>query len=645
MTGKRATPFLDDRCRVLMLAILLTSIAFVGSCTRQQSAADADESDQPKSEVAANLQAALNTGLPLSVGHRRRSRVTEPPAFAEDTLTASAAAASCTPLKSDTIYRFIDGHDACPVELTQAEIAAELNDPWATSVLRKGSFPSSVAAIVKAINAANPTFQQNSYMVGEGSQISPNVVDDNGKPIGRDGNRDLRYAITWNPAQNSVQILLSAAPGGNSGFLQVISWDSKKDRFNFYDYGNAGVGGALTWSWTGDSSWAGNPQTIGQGCFDCHHNGVVIMKEFDKPWNNWNSSLALIQPSFVPQAVASEALFQNLQNAPALQSAVQGAVQNYYNRWLRGLIDQGTLENVPEVLRHLIVNTTVQFESSLIKSDPAKTSPANAPITGLPSNFFLWDTVLRDVLQLSYRFPNSLKLDRTAYDNYLKSNGFALVNITEDGGPAYKQGGSTDAAFFVPVPPQEDLFMIQLMIQAKAVSPKFAASVLMVDFQNPVFSPTRQSLQQYAEKIQTGKLDAQDIPSQFAAEVTAAAADQPTCNPLQLDACTAEQQFLHYWNLTGTQWKTDAEGRITNYMTGISQQVSSGAALDAYMSLGVSRRHQFATIPVISNLCEMSLLLPRTNIPVPVKPLRMTTDGTVVPGQSPPTITPASCLD
>jgi hypothetical protein len=48
----------------------------------------------------------------------------------------------------------------------------------------------------------------------------------------------------------------------------------------------------------------------------------------------------------------------------------------------------------------------------------------------------------------------------------------------------------------------------------------------------------------YAAKITAGKADGADIPNQFAALVTAAAAGKPTADPAHLAKATPEQQFL-----------------------------------------------------------------------------------------------------
>ena len=617
---------------VLVISVVIAGCNNVGSNETLSTSDDPQEGD-----VNAELL------KPLETGHKRSSLTSS--WQVESIANVSAAiATSCTPLKKHTLYRFIDGHDDCPIEMTEAEIATELNDPWAVGVLRQGSFPDNVAKSVEAINAVDPTFQQSAFLVGEGSQIPNDVKNSKGEPIGRDAQRHLRYAITWNPTQKPIDIALSAAPGGHSGFLQVIAWDQIKKRFNFYDFGTDNAIGESTWSWAGDSEWARKASTIGNGCFDCHHNGVTIMKEFRVPWNNWNSALATVQSARVPEAVASNPLFTKRQNAPLLENAIRGAVQRYYDAWLGSLVKDGQLTSVSEILRHLIVNTTIQLDSSQTRSNGSQTSPPHAPINGLPNNFYLWDSVLRDVLQLDYSIPSDLKFEREQYDSYIETNHFALVNTNGDGSVDYEQTGSTNFAFFVPVPPQEDIYVIQRILNANLVTNHFVTAVLMVDFQNPVFSTKRESLQQYAQNISTGKLDGEDVPNQFAKLVLAAAAGQPACDAASLDSCSAEQQFLHYWELPDSQWKGEAEKRISAYMMGVDKQFKNKTAMDSYGALSVSRRHQFATTPIISNLCEMSLLLPRTSIPVSEKPLRMATDGSVIPGEAPAATAPAPCL-
>jgi hypothetical protein len=152
----------------------------------------------------------------------------------------------------------------------------------------------------------------------------------------------------------------------------------------------------------------------------------------------------------------------------------------------------------------------------------------------------------------------------------------------------------------------------------------------MVDFQNPVFSPKRSSLLQYATKVPTGTIQngASDVPAQLAGLIAQAAAGQPPCDPTTLDACTAEQQFLFYWGLPDDRWRSAIAAAVTAYLNGVGQRSATPQGAGDYLALAASRAVQFKSQPEISNLDEFSLLLPQTDLP-PSPVLRMHPDGTV----------------
>ncbi|KYC40218.1 hypothetical protein WA1_27155 [Scytonema hofmannii PCC 7110] len=537
----------------------------------------------------------------------------------EQTLIAQTNT-NCAPVESGKIFRFIDGTDSCVAPMTEQEIGENLNDPFAAAILRKGIFPDSVDAIVTEISNSGLNLQQANYLLGEGSQIPTTVVS-------REAPRNLRYVLTWGTSPtSSAQILLNAPPGGDSSFLQVISWNAQAKRYNFYEFreqvGEIKDIPTRVWVWAGDSPMAQAPQTMGHGCFDCHHNGVVIMKELAFPWNNWHSQRATISPLNVPIAVAQEQIFQNLNGAEILERVIRSGFQIYHQNWLRDRVknEEGTirLTDVNKMLRHLTTNTTINLTSTNIESNGANTSPANSDLSGIPNDFFLWDSALRTALNLNYTIQ-PIQFKRNDYDNYLKIHNFKLVQSDfkkPDGSPLYEQDGSTYFAFFVPVPSAEDLFLLTQMRSAKILTDKFIASLLMVDFQNPVFSEKRTSLQQYAEPMTTGTIinGVSSVPDEFANKVKAVAASQPDCDSANWDTCSSEQQFLFTWNLPDDQWKTSVQQRIQTYLDEINN-LSESERLDRLMRLAVKRRSQFQSWPTIKNLQEFSLLLPQTDLP------------------------------
>ena len=152
----------------------------------------------------------------------------------------------------------------------------------------------------------------------------------------------------------------------------------------------------------------------------------------------------------------------------------------------------------------------------------------------------------------------------------------------------------------------------------------------MVDFTNPVFSRPRSSLMTYAAKITAGKADGADIPNQFAALVTAAAAGKPAVDPAHLAKATPEQQFLYYWNQT--DWKAACVTQIDAYLQTVGIRIGTIAGANDYLTLAISRGIQFANYPLVCNLNEMSLLLPTSSLGQIM--VQMLPDGTISP--SPP---------
>lgn len=526
------------------------------------------------------------------------------------------AAPSCPPIVSGKIHRFVDGIDTCLTPISDADTGRQLNDAFATSLLRKGLFPTNVDAVATTVMGAGLKLQQANYLIGEGSQISTTIA-------ARDEPRNLRYVLSWGATPTSAQIFLSAAAGGDSSFLQVIAWDATARKYNFYEFREqVGLGDGTStkvWSWAGESAMAQATATMGHGCFDCHHNGVGIMKELNSPWNNWQSQQATISPLVVPLAVAQEKFFGNLNGAEVLEKAIRSGFLTYYQGWLKERYQsQGNtvrLTDVDLMLRRLTTNTTVNFMSSGIQSNGNNTSPPQENISGIPNDFLLWDSALRTALNIQYTIPN-ITFKRQDYDNYLGIHKVKLVQSKSDGSPLYQQPGSTYFSVFVPVPPAEDLYLLTQMRSNKIVSDKFIAAILMVDFQNPVFSTKRADLQQYAQGLTTGTITdrVSTVPTDFATKVNTVAATQASCDAAtNFDRCTAEQQFMYIWNLADNDWNPQAKRIIQAYL----DKFTALTPTELLATIGKSvaqRQQQFKSQPTIQNLNEFSLLLPVSDL-------------------------------
>ena len=524
------------------------------------------------------------------------------------------ALASCEPVVIGKIYRFIDENkpDSCVVPMDSLEIQRKLNDPFATALLRRGIFPDSAQAISEAIRASDLDFSQTNYIVGEGSQVPLEVAS-------RDQPRNLRYVVSWGKNQNDAQILLSmAAPASQSGFHQIISWDDQSKAFNYYELRsqrNTNNSPPFVWSWAGNSLLARQPQTMGHGCFDCHHNGVPIMKELQVPWNNWHSQRVQISPNLVPVSVANEIFFQQRSGAEILEGAIQSNFQKYYREWLRSrYLREGSdikLKDVNEMLSHVITNTTVNLNSVNIQSNGRNTSPPNRNINGIsPIDTFLWDSILQTRLGLNYQ-SLAVEFDRDAYDQYLINHKFALVQ-RRDNRELYKENGSTYFSYFVPQVAAEDTYMTQQLLNSNILTNKFVASVAMVDFKEPLFSEKRARLQKYANEMSEGAISngVSSVPDDFAKKVEAVAS--PCSDEASFDSCTAEEQFLYLWNLPDNQWKALTANQLKTYVETVST-LEPTEQLNHLMEISVQQRNRFVSTPLICNLFEFNLLIPETD--------------------------------
>jgi hypothetical protein len=542
-----------------------------------------------------------------------------PPGRSKLATDRTITTANCTDAKPNNAYRFIDGVDLCLQLLSEADLA-QLQDPFAVNVLQKGIghpqlWPSSVEVIVSILSAVTGFNQQN-YLLGEGSQITANVVS-------RDASRDLRYVITWGTG-SSPSVFLSAAPTGThpglpAPFLQVIGYDQKKNVFNYYEYvSNDDVSTSLgsatrTWVWKGDSTWSRNMLSAGQGCFACHINGALNMKELVPPWNNWNSPSAAISPGNIPAAVANDPLFAALNGADALQTNFQGLQSRYTQGLVTSSIKDGTISNVSALLNRLINTTTINFQSSNAKPVDTTTD------VQVPPDFFIFHSALTmPQIGLSLTMP-ALTITRSMHDAFVSQHKFMLQQISGDGSDlAYQQPGTNFFAFFVPVPAFEDTIAIRELINQRVIDANFAASVLLVDFPNPVFSAQRASLMKYARQISTaqvlasGSPNPNGVPAQFIALVTAAATSQPPCNSSALASCTPEQQFLHFAGQSN--WQQLARDQIDPYFEAIGRRIGTEDGAADYLTMSVSRQSQFGNTLGIGGLNEFSLLLPCSDL-------------------------------
>lgn len=504
-----------------------------------------------------------------------------------------AAEAGLGQLAPSTVYRFVMGIDSEPVIMPQAELDS-LADPMGL-LLRRGTFPRTVNDVLAEVDAAETLPLQRSYLVGEAGQIPPAEAGAL--------QRDLRFAITRARAADvDLLVSTSAVADPQATFLQVAGWDAAGGRFNYY------MRIDQSWVWTGDSYSALAPESRGQGCFDSHVNGSLVFKELKQPWINWQSMNATIVLA-ADDPLRKNPLYKSLSGAEDLELAVRVGVRRWtVARLKRVVTPDGRVNDLDRLLRQLCTSTTVNLASSVTAS--RNVARAASESLTLPLGFWLNVDSLLDDLGIPAQFvppsvPNGLYLDSLVrYD-------FALVE------GEFRQPGDTFFAFVVPEAAYEDVEVANQMVRRNIITAHFAASVLMVDFPNPVFSPARATLLKYVPTVAVLDPAGGGVSQQIAAAIAAAADDLPAGSP--------EAQFLGNWRLADSDWRNVFAARIQGYLGAVTARVGTAEGFDDYVRLAESRRREFKRM----RLNEFALTLPVTNIAPDAPLLQMNHNGTI----------------
>jgi hypothetical protein len=496
-------------------------------------------------------------------------------------------------LASSSVYRFVMGVDSEPTVMSQSQLD-RLADPMGL-LLRQGRFPLTVQDLLAEIDTAGTLPLQRSYLVSEAGQI----------PLAQGGSlqRDLRFAVTRAQATN-VDLLISTSAIGDPAatFLQVMGWDDAAGQFNYY------MRLDRSWVWAGNSYSALAPESRGQGCFDSHVNGSMVMKELKQPWLHWQSMNAtiLLAPD---DPLRRHPLYRALSGAEDLEHTVRAGVSRWTAARLKHAVTpDGRVTDLDRLLRQLCTTTTVNLASSATASSTVVRTPAK-PLT-LPLGFWLNADSLLDDLGIPARFL-PLSVEGQRYLDSLTRYEFALVE------GEFHQPGDAFFAFAVPEAAFEDIEVINQLVRRKIISAQFAASVLMVDFPNPVFSPARGTLLDYVPPAATVDPAGGGV-SQHIAELIMQAADG-------LGPDSPEVRFTDHWRLPDAEWRDVFAERIQGYITAVTVRIGTIQGFDDYVRLAESRRREFKS----RQLNEFTLTLPVTNIPSDAPLLQMNQDGTI----------------
>lgn len=502
------------------------------------------------------------------------------------------------PLEAGKVHRLVVGIDTPPPKpMDASDIEELLRDSFAELLLKRGIFPLSLRSLLGAFDAGNDEPlglpEQDSYLVADGGHIP-------WKPETSSLDRKFRFTIT-RARGGRVDVLVSASTSIDSEdqFLQLAAWDPENRAYNFYERRQG------TWIWAGHSHHALEPATRAKGPFDSHVNGSLVMKELKLPWTHWHSMSASVHDDVLApdDPLRSEFLFRNKTGAENLEEIVKSGVFRWNKARLDKSIDaHGEISGVPYLMRQILETTSVNLVSSDIESHLVQEDTR----LRLPITFFLNADALLDRIGLEPDIGN-IVVDGRLYRESLRRYDFAL----QDG--EFRWEGDTFFAFLVPEPAFEDLDVLSQMLQREILTPRFAASLLMVDFPNPVFSPRRGHLMRYVPD--RARLTEENLPSLIVSAVEAVEENLPPGSP--------EEEFLTNWRLP--DWKAAFQKRIEDYFHALAAKAGTAEGFDGFVRLADSRRREFSKRP----LAEFQLTLPTTNIPKDAPLLEMSEDGTV----------------
>jgi hypothetical protein len=496
------------------------------------------------------------------------------------------------------VYRYILGRDTTPALVAPDEGRASLHDPFAQHVLfTDGAPPLSLRSLLEALDAAG-IIEQRSFVVAEGGQFPWTEATD-------DLERNFRLTLVrQRPGEAQPDLLLSASTDLDSSenFLQVIGWDAVAGANQFYERRDG------VWMWAGSGWDALRPDSRGHGPFDSHVNGALNMKELKLPWLHWHSPSAAISDTVLAPTdpLRYEAVWVGRSLADDFERTV---VRPSVDRWTESrftkLTRGGVLTHLPEFFRQVLGTSTV----NLVSSPTSYAALQSGAGVALPPTFVVNVDALLGVLGLEPAFTRPV-VPATVYRSVLSRFEVRL----KAGRHQFEQ--DTHFVFVVPEPAFEDLQVLRMLRATGILSDRLAAAILMVDFQNPVFSTRRMELLRYVPDEAE-----RDAPTAFATTFVSAVESSPAART----AGSVEHEFLVNWGIQA--WVAEYQQRIEAFSTALSSMCAHPDAFAHVFALAESRRREFRR----RKLAEFRLTTPFTNIKESAPLLEFAPDGSVRP--------------
>jgi hypothetical protein len=410
---------------------------------------------------------------------------------------------SCTLLGGAVTHAQLrkQARDGGPVQALTAAERAALGDPFFVLVLQPSPAETTLDGVERRLMGTAGT--RRLFVVHEeGLDPTP----------GRSLRAVLTYRGTTQQQQLQPNVALSVSfdhQGLSADGLEAWGWDDARSRYNYYRLDRQPGEAGLTWKFRGSSVGAdalsANART--GTCMRCHVNGGPLMKELPLPWNNWHSFKATFDyldgVGTDDWSIAAAQRFRQLTGAESLEvDVIVPSIKQFNGRRAKALVRSlpgGATSEVTDgkrLLKPLFVTTEYNLTSAPQPSGlhpfPAVgTGPAEA--VAVPDTFFLNANLLAGGGVLQYRglgvqdarqFASVLAIDSAEYRQLVEDF------QTTIGGARF----DTHFAWFTPEAGHIDNHLVDVLVRDGIITPEFAAAVLAVDLETPVFSAPRQSL-------------------------------------------------------------------------------------------------------------------------------------------------------
>jgi hypothetical protein len=430
-------------------------------------------------------------------------------------------------------------------------------------------------------------------VVGEGSQLP--ATQETARV-----NRTIRFIAPQGP-----DIFLSVGDPTDTSGIELMAWNRRRGGFNYY----RSTGDPTMWMFAGNSRDALRTGSRGNGPFESHPSGALLMKELKLPWQNWHSPQANIPVTAFARndPRRRHAWFTKRDPGGAYTLEFEGA-RPAITRWARrrfaDLRRRGGKVAEPRLVMEQILDTpTVNMVTSFRESRALR----DRDVVDLPPTFFVDSDALSILLGLD--FPPFFAVRGRIYKRALEK-----FDVRVEDGEGFSQRGDTHFCFLALERAFEDQEVLREAIESGLVTRRLAACLLMVDPWNAIFSERRRALLAHVPPSATIADGKSSFSRKMATAILAAAEGNPG---------SPEAEFAERWRV-GAQFRRPFNRMLKRYYAAVEAKLKTQAGFDAYFKLLEERRLRFKdTMPI----AEFPLLLPSTNISATGR--RMKADGSV----------------